>query len=123
MDATGFALGAVEAAAAALPASKVAFSATTIAGSLGSAAIKYAAADSARTIGGVISVEQKNTGVSAYAVTRARLGFLSATGTVAFDLAAEGEVGHVNVTVAHSQETEVLLLDLLTSHGEFSRRS
>lgn len=90
IDATGTGLGAVEAAAGVIPGSTVAFTATTIAGSLGSAAITYAAADSARTIAGVISAEQANTGVDAEAVTRARLSGLSAAGTVAFDLAGEG---------------------------------
>jgi flagellin len=98
IDAAGTGLGAVEAAAAAIPASTVAFTATTIAGSLGSAAITYAAADSARTIAGVINAEQSSTGVSADAVTRARLSALSATGTVAFDLAAEGGTT-VNISV------------------------
>lgn len=98
IDATGTGLGAVEAAAAAIPASTVAFTATTIAGSLGSAAITYAAADSARTIAGVINAEQSGTGVSADAVTRARLSALSAAGTVAFDLAAEGGTT-VNISV------------------------
>jgi hypothetical protein len=90
IDATGTGLRAVEVAAAGIPVSRVAFTATTIAGSRGSAAITYAAADSARTIARVINAEQASTGVSADAVTRARLSALSAAGTVAFDLAAEG---------------------------------
>lgn len=90
VDATGTGLGAVEAAAAAIPASTVNFTATTIAGNLGSSAITYANGDSARTIAGVINAEQSNTGVSADAVTRARLSGLDTAGTVSFDLAGEG---------------------------------
>ncbi len=98
IDAAGTGLGAVEAAAAAIPASTVNFTATTIAGSLGSAAITYANTDSARTIAGVINAEQANTGVSAEAATRARLSGLDTAGTVSFDLAAEGGTT-VNISV------------------------
>ena len=88
VDAAGTGLGAVEAAAAAIPASTVAFTATTITGDLGSAAITYAAADSARTIAGVINAETANTGVSANAFTRAQLSGFTTTGTHSFDLAS-----------------------------------
>ena len=98
IDATGTGLGDVVTPAAAIPNSTVAFTATTIAGSLGSAAITYAAQDSARTIAGVVNAEQATTGVSADAVTRARLSGLSAGGTVAFDLASEGATT-VNISV------------------------
>jgi flagellin len=92
VNAAGTGLGAVEAAAAggSIPASTVAFTATTIAGNLGSAALTYSALDSARTIAGQVNSLEAQTGVSAEAVTRARLSGFTATGTHSFDLASEG---------------------------------
>lgn len=101
VDAAGTGLGAVEAAAAAVPASTVAFTATTIAGSLGSAALTYSAADSAGTIEGQINSLTASTGVSADSVTRARLSGFTSTGTHSFDLAARGGTSvaiSVNIT-------------------------
>jgi len=93
MDASGTGMGAVEAAAGTVPASTTNFTATTIEGNLGSAAITYAHLDSAATIAGVVNAERANTGVTAEAVTRAQLSGLSATGTVSFSLASEGGTG------------------------------
>ncbi len=61
-------------------------------------AITYADDDSARTIAGIINAEQASTGVSADAVTRARLSGLDTAGTVSFDLAGEGGTS-VNISV------------------------
>ncbi len=111
IDAAGTAVGDVTAAAATAAAAvnTVAADTLTIAGSLGSADVAYIDDSSMRTIAGSINAELANTGVSAEAVTRARLSALSDPGTVAFTLAGEGGTGvSISVNITNTSDLQDL---------------
>ncbi len=112
-DADGSGLGAVEAAAAAIPASTVAGTTFTVAGSLGSAVANYSATDAASQIAAAINADTGSTGVSADAVTRVRLSALDTTGVVAFDLATANNGGgsasvSISVNVTNTSDLQGL---------------
>jgi flagellin len=101
IDFDGTAIGAAGTAGAAVPASTVLGTTFTVNGNLGSAAVTYQAADSARSIAGAINAEQGNTGVSADARTVATFSALNETGVLSLDLQGTGPASasiSVNVT-------------------------
>ncbi len=72
----------------------------TISGSLGQTTVDVAANGSAKTIADGINQKSEQTGVTANAITFARLGSISEAGTVSFDLQGQNENDAITVSAA-----------------------
>ncbi len=82
----------------------------TVAGSLGSASIALGAGDSAKSIADAVNAKSESTGVTAGAITQAKLSGLSATGTVSFDLFGQNETDAAKVTASLSSTGDLTAL-------------
>jgi flagellin len=81
---------------------------TTISGYIGSADITIAAGDSAATAAASINAETATTGVTATAITKAKLSDLDDTGTVAFTLGNGTSSASVSATITSTSDLRLL---------------
>ena len=102
--------GSINDAVQAVTNTNVAIQTLAVAGGLGNADVSVGAADSAKAIADKINAQSESTGVSAKAITYAKLSGLGSTGAITFDLYGQNESSPIAINATLTSTTDLTAL-------------